>query len=55
MKSEKFGSQLRLPTIVHLLQVHVDLSKKPKSKQFMYIHLKDLIKLFQKMVCFIGV
>ena len=40
---------------MHFLQIYVDLSKKSKSKQFIYFRLKDLIKLFQKIVWFIGV
>ena len=39
---------------MHFLQICADLSKKFKSIKA-YIHLKDLIMLFQKVVCFIGV
>ena len=39
---------LKLPKIVHFLQICADLSKKSKYllKQFIYIHLKDFIMLF---------
>ena len=47
---------LKLSKIVQLLQVCADLSNKLSLlKQFTYIHLKDLIMLFQKIVCFIDV
>ena len=47
---------LKLTKIVHFLQICADLSKKSKSiAAFIYIYLKDLIMLFQKIVCFIGV
>ena len=42
---------LKLPKIVHFLQICAELSKKSK---FINIHLKDLIMLFQKIICFIG-
>ena len=42
---------LKLPKIVHFLQIRAELSKKSK---FINIHLKDLIMLFQKIICFIG-
>ena len=45
---------LKLPKIVHFLQICADLSKKPKSIKTISIHLKDLMMLFQKIVFFIG-
>ena len=50
---------LKLPKIVHFLQMFLqicaELSKKSKFiKAFINIHLKDLIMLFQKIICFIG-
>ena len=46
---------LKLPKIVHFLQICPDLSKKSKFIKTIYIHQKDLIMLFQRTVCFIKV
>ena len=47
---------LKLPKIVYFLLICADFSKKSKSiEEFIYIHLKDLIMLFQNIVCFVGV
>ena len=39
----------------HFLQFCAELSKKPKLKQYTYMHVKVFITLLQKMVQFIGV
>ena len=49
---------LKLPKIVHFLQLYGDLSKKSESIKVIYLYasadLKDLIKLFQKIICLKG-
>ena len=49
---KKVGSFVLFPSF---LQIFADLSKKSKSIKAIYISLKDLILLSQKVVCFIGV
>ena len=47
---------LKLPKIVHLLKfVLTSGTNLDLLRQIIYIHLKDLIMLFQKVVCFITV